>query len=97
MWSRIVCRVDFYEGKVTTGNAVFFMEPSATPFSFAVGEFVDPAGGPPTRYQPISTMRLLQWSIKSLIPAVPRFSTNRDFREASAAVSGLNAWYIPCL
>jgi hypothetical protein len=46
MPSRIVYRVDFYEGAVSTGNAVFSMEPSATPFSFAVGEFVDPSGWP---------------------------------------------------
>ena len=33
-------RVDFYEGT----NNVFSLEPSSLPFSFAVGDFVDPSG-----------------------------------------------------
>jgi hypothetical protein len=37
-------RVDFYEGSISAGNVVFSLEPAATPFAFAPGEFVDPSG-----------------------------------------------------
>ena len=46
MPSRILYRVDFYEGSIAAGNVVFSMEPSATPFSFVAGAFVDPGGWP---------------------------------------------------
>jgi hypothetical protein len=37
-------RVEFYEGALSTGHVVFAFEPSTVPFSFAVGDFVDPSG-----------------------------------------------------
>lgn len=37
-------RVDFYEGSIKAGNVVFSLDPSSVPFSFSVGDFVDPSG-----------------------------------------------------
>lgn len=37
-------RVDFYEGAIADNTVVFSLEPSTTPFAFAVGDFVDPNG-----------------------------------------------------
>ena len=37
-------RVDVYEGSISAGNVVFLLEPSSAPFSFAVGDFLDPSG-----------------------------------------------------
>ena len=45
-------RVDFYEGSITSGNVVFSLEPSNVPFSFAVGDFVDPSGWTANPLQP---------------------------------------------
>jgi hypothetical protein len=42
-------RVDFYEGSISAGKVVFSLEPAATPFAFAPGEFVDP-GGPEAQH-----------------------------------------------
>ena len=37
-------RVDFYDGSIGSGNVVFSLEPASLPFSFTVGDFVDPSG-----------------------------------------------------
>lgn len=37
-------RVDFYAGSIQSGNIVFSLEPATLPFSFSVGDFVDPSG-----------------------------------------------------
>jgi hypothetical protein len=41
---KIYYRVDFYEGPIADQNRVFSLEPTTTPYSFAVGDFVDPSG-----------------------------------------------------
>lgn len=45
-------RVDFYEGSIKSGIVVFSLEPSSVPFSFAVGDFVDPTGWTANPLQP---------------------------------------------
>jgi hypothetical protein len=45
-------RVDFYEGSIKSGIVVFSLEPSSVPFSFAVGDFVDPSGWTGNPLQP---------------------------------------------
>lgn len=50
-------RVDFYEGAIT-GTAVFSLEPSTAPFSFAVGDFVDPSGWAGNTLQPDQHYRI---------------------------------------
>jgi hypothetical protein len=37
-------RVDFYEGPISGGDVVFSLEPDSLPYSFGVGDFVDPSG-----------------------------------------------------
>ncbi|HKY09841.1 MAG TPA: hypothetical protein VJQ55_16445, partial [Candidatus Binatia bacterium] len=39
-----IYRVDFYEGAVSADNVVFSLEPTSVPYSFTVGDFVDPSG-----------------------------------------------------
>lgn len=45
-------RIDFYEGAIAAGAVVFSLEPSTVPFSFALGDFVDPSGWTGNTLQP---------------------------------------------
>jgi hypothetical protein len=40
----VLYRVDFHAGSINSGNIVFSLEPASLPFSFTVGDFVDPSG-----------------------------------------------------
>lgn len=37
-------RLEFYEGSIQPDSLVFSVEPATVPFSFSVGDFVDPSG-----------------------------------------------------
>lgn len=45
-------RIDLYEGSMSAGNVVFSLEPSSVPFSYGVGDFVDPSGWTGNPLQP---------------------------------------------